>query len=227
MSFYARKGADYSPTGSGLVVTLATGTGTDQNYESAGYTGGATPISTTATLTTTWQRFTYTATLASDITEVTTRFVIVPTGTAGAADYYEITGVQLEIAGSASAYSPNTSTYQAELAACQRYYYLAASGGVNFTVCPAHSYTNTQMNATVTFPVTMRVAPTCISSSGTDYFSFNRASGDDYLNSVTILYPSTVATNIYNNTNVSGTAGQAGTLYTYNASATIAFNAEL
>jgi hypothetical protein len=163
MSFYARKGADYSPTGSGLVVTLATGTGTDQNYESAGYTGGATPISTTATLTTTWQRFTYTATLASDITEVTTRFVIVPTGTAGAADYFEITGVQLEIAGAASAYSPNTPTYAGELAACQRYYYRASAGNqayARFGIARSSSTTNLEF--CLVLPTTMRVNPTAV-----------------------------------------------------------------
>ena len=163
LSFYARKGANYSPTASGLVVTLATGTGTDQNYESAGYTGGATPISQTATLTTTWQRFSYSATLASTTTEVTTRFVTVPTGTAGAADYYEITGVQLEIGSTATAYHPNQTTYEAELAACQRYYW-RSTAGANYSVFGGNcsAWSTTDLLGGFNLPVTMRTNPTSV-----------------------------------------------------------------
>jgi hypothetical protein len=160
LSFYARKGANYSPTGSGLVVTLATGTGTDQNYESAGYTGGATPISQTATLTTTWQRFSYSATLAATTTEVTTRFVTVPTGTAGAADYYEITGVQLEIGSSASAYSPNAATYQAELAACQRYFanVVPSTADYGTVIAMFQAVSGSAAKGGIRFPVPMRTS---------------------------------------------------------------------
>ena len=122
-SFYARKGANFSSTSNLLTANVTSGTGTDQNAFVGGFTGAAGVISEGATLTTTWQRFTYTATVGTTATQLAVQFLYTPTGTAGAADFYEVTGVQLEIAGSASAYSPNTSTYQAELAACQRYYY--------------------------------------------------------------------------------------------------------
>lgn len=121
LSFYARAGANYSPASSALQVYLATGTGTDQSAI-AGFTGNTYVINTTATLTTTWQRFTYSAAVGSDRTQIAPYFVCTPVGTAGANDYYEVTGVQVEIAANASAYSPNTSTYALELAACQRYY---------------------------------------------------------------------------------------------------------
>lgn len=120
-SFYARAGANYSAASSALAVSVLTGTGTDQNFATGSYTGAATPISGTATLTTTWQRFQYTATLATTATEIGFQFAFTPVGTAGANDYFEVTGVQLELGSTASTYYPNGATYQAELAACQRY----------------------------------------------------------------------------------------------------------
>ena len=95
MSFYARAGANYSAASSALKVFLQTGTGTDQNWISP--TGAAYPINTTATLTTTWQRFTFTATIASTATQLFPYFVETPVGTAGTNDYFEITGVQIDI----------------------------------------------------------------------------------------------------------------------------------
>lgn len=215
LSFYAK-------------ASTATTMGAGGNWvDGSSRANAVTIIDSSVSLTTSWQRFTIPINFDGSSPAGTSKAVemgfYIPSGGATV----NITGVQLEIGSVPTAFTRAGGTIQAELAACQRYYYQAASGGVNLTVCPAHSYTSTQMNATVTFPVTMRVAPTCIASSGTNYYSFNRAGGDDYLNSLSLLYPSTVATNIYNNTDVSGTAGQAGTLYTYNASATIAFNAEL
>jgi len=121
LSFYARAGANYSSASNALLANVITGTGTDQNVIS-GLTGGVNAISQTATLTTTWQRFTYSATLAATATQVAVRFDRTPVGTAGANDYYEITGVQLEVANTASPFAPNGATFAAELSACYRYY---------------------------------------------------------------------------------------------------------
>lgn len=123
-SFYARRGANYSSTGNQLQVVLFTGTGTDQNRLSTAYTGEAKPVDTNATLTTTWQRFQYSANIGSTVTEITPYFASNPTGTAGANDYYEVTGVQLEVGvgGKATPYCSAGFNAQAELAMCQRYF---------------------------------------------------------------------------------------------------------
>jgi hypothetical protein len=123
-SFYARAGANYSSASNALTVKVDTGTGTDQSIINT-WSGAASAIggNQTATLTTSWQRFTYTGTASATGTQIGFYFSYTPVGTAGANDYFEVTGVQLEAASAVSAYSPNTSTYQAELAACQRYFY--------------------------------------------------------------------------------------------------------
>lgn len=120
LSFYARAGANYSATASGLAVQLKSGTGTDEN--SLSYTGSVNVINQTATLTTSWQRFTYSGTVDVTAKELSPVFVFIPTGTAGAADYFEITGVQLETGSIATPFARNGGTYHGELSACQRYY---------------------------------------------------------------------------------------------------------
>jgi hypothetical protein len=127
LSFYARAGANYSPTSSLMGVKLVTGTGTDGNFLVATLTGQATPIDTTVTLTTSWQRFTLYGTIASTANQVQPAFYFTPTGTAGAADYFEITGVQLE-----QNYQPTPfeqRPYGVELQLCQRYYQRMVPGG--------------------------------------------------------------------------------------------------
>jgi hypothetical protein len=155
LSFYARAGANYSATSNGLGVYLNSGTGTDQNVYS-GFSGAALPISSGATLTTTWQRFTYTATVASTATQLAIYFTYQPVGTAGANDYFDITGVQLELGSVATAFSRNGATIQGELAACQRYFQVI-SGDAEVM---GSYYTTTNAVLSYKCPVEMRVAPT-------------------------------------------------------------------
>jgi hypothetical protein len=121
LSYYARAGANFSAASSAMNVSLYTGTGTDQNAF-AGYTGSAQPINTTSTLTTTWQRFQHTIILGSTVTEFMPYFGFSPVGTAGANDYFEVTGVQVEVGSVATQFSRAGATIQGELAACQRYF---------------------------------------------------------------------------------------------------------
>lgn len=171
LSFYARKGANYSPTSSALGVFLVSGTGTDQNKLSAGYTGNADIVNTTATLTSTWQRFSYSGTVAATATEITPFFGFNPTGTAGAADYYEITGVQLEIAASASAYSPNTSTQQAELAACQRYFanVVPSTADYGTVISMFQAASSSTAKGGIRFPVPMRTSASMILANANNF----------------------------------------------------------
>jgi hypothetical protein len=163
-SFYARAGANYSAASNGLTVLVITGTGTDQNWSA--FTGAAYPVNGTATLTTTWQRFTFSGTIATTATQIAPLFVYYPTGTAGANDYYEVTGVQLEVGSVATPYAPNGATYQAELAACQRYYWRFNMAGVStFGVGSSTSVNGGRV--TIPFPVVMRTSPTALEQSGT------------------------------------------------------------
>jgi hypothetical protein len=159
-SFYARAGANYSATSSLLNAQVTTGTGTDQNVYTVGYTGGVTLISQNATLTTTWQRFAYTGTVASNVTEIGLTFVGQTTGTAGANDWYEITGIQIDVgtytASSAPTFRRTGGTIQGELAACQRYFQLITGFGDTAGVW----YTTSAASLSYKCPVLMRTTPT-------------------------------------------------------------------
>jgi hypothetical protein len=113
-------------------------------------------------LTTTWQRFSQTVALASTVTEITPMLFADWVGTAGAADYFEFTGFQIEIAASATAYSPCTSTQALELAACQRYYYRQGGAVAYQPLGWSMAASSTAGYYFVDPPVQMRVAPTAI-----------------------------------------------------------------
>ena len=229
MSFYARAGANYSSASSALTATLYTGTGTDQQTSYA-YTGSATPINATATLTTTWQRFSYTGTIASTATEMGPTFIYTPVGTAGANDYFEITGVQIEVGSVATQFKTFSATLQGELAACQRYYYRATSGNTYRSFASAFSNATTNMLGLVPFPVTMRTAPTALEQSGTasDYGIQQGATGIT-CSAVPALSNATTYNSLVQYTVASGlTIGQAGLLRNENnATAYLAWSAEL
>ena len=135
-SFYARAGANYSPASSALTARFTTGTGTDQNILN-GFTG-ATDTNTVVTLTTTWQRFATSISCSGSTTQIGLQFYNTPVGTAGTNDYFEVTGIQVEVGSVATPFSRAGGTLSGELAACQRYYettdYLLVSSSNSYAV---------------------------------------------------------------------------------------------
>ncbi len=96
VSFLARKGANYSAASNFLVSSIQTGTGTDQAQRTAAYTGSVI-TSQNNTLTAAFQLFQQVLAIPAGATQIGLTFDFTPVGTAGAADYYEIDDVQIEL----------------------------------------------------------------------------------------------------------------------------------
>jgi hypothetical protein len=178
ISFYGRAGANYSSASSALPFRLRTGTGTDQNPITVGYTGGANPVTSTATLTTTWQRFSATGTLAATATEMSFIFEETPVGTAGADDYYEVTGMQIDIGSVALPFRTYAATIQGELAAARRYYVrFGAQDGLTTSAFNEYAYGNTtsttNLRVGINLQQKMRVAPTAVEYANLTTFELN------------------------------------------------------
>jgi hypothetical protein len=230
LSFYARAGANYSSTSNGLTLGLNTGTGTDQNVQN-GYTGQSTPIAVTATLTTTWQRFSYTNTLSSSLTELGVFFGYNPTGTAGANDYFDITGVQVEVGSVATPFTTASGTLQGELALAQRYFQKSYSQNVSVPTNSNSSYyanpagaaiANGSVFASVLLLATMRTAPTVTIYSYTSSTTgaVSSGSGTDLTAGSGTIYASTDAHfSVYNNSGAPITGANGMFIFHYAASA--------
>ena len=161
-SFYARAGANYSSASNALTASVFTGTGTDQNLFTTGYTGSATIINAPATLTTTWQRFSFTGTVNATATEMAVQVSYTPTGTAGANDWFEVTGVQLDVGSVALPFRTNAGTLQGELGAAQRYYYRQGGDAIFSRFGQGYATSTVNVSVTLNQPTTMRVAPTAV-----------------------------------------------------------------
>jgi hypothetical protein len=164
ISFWAKAAAAKT-----LTLVLA------QNFGS----GGSAQVSTTAgtaSVTTSWQRFTLTVALPSISgktvgTGSSLGFVFrAPLNTTFT---FDIWGVQLEQGSTATAFQTATGTIQGELAACQRYYFrhTAAAPTVRLGIY-AISGTTTQANGYIQFPVPMRVAPTSMDTNTLKYSNY-------------------------------------------------------
>ena len=137
----------------------------------------------------------------------------------------QITGVQLEKGSNATSF--DYLPYGTELALCQRYYYGYVSGGGKL-VGRGGYYSGTQVEAAIFFPVTMRTMPTLVATSGSNFYVAYRNGGGDDLNSLTLSSEGSAASvSVFNNSEASGTGGDAAQIATNNSSASVAFSAEL
>lgn len=168
LSFYATAGATYS--GGAATVSVFTGTAADQGtaaLNTATWTGLVSPINSTFTPTTTRTRYTFTGTIGATVQEIAFSISWSGSGTAGATDYIDITGVQLEVGTVATPFERRL--YGQELALCQRYYeksYDAATapGSASSNGYSSINNTNTSTSLYVfntdRFVVLKRAAPT-------------------------------------------------------------------
>tara|TARA_R110002020_G_scaffold165804_5_gene353505 strand:+ start:23639 stop:26374 length:2736 start_codon:yes stop_codon:yes gene_type:complete len=134
ISFYARAGANFSPTSGNITIGLYTGTGTDQSLM-GGLTGSALAINATQALTTDWVRYEFTSgsVIATSTNQLVVQFTNTPVGTAGANDWWEITGVQVEKGESATdfVHEPFADT----LFKCKRFY----QKSFDYETAPSHT----------------------------------------------------------------------------------------
>lgn len=166
-SFWARRGPDYSPTSSLMVVSLVSGTGTDQYWLS--FTNGVALLDTTVSLTASWQRFTFTVTPAANASQFYIKFEMNPTGTAQTNDYFEVTGVQLESGSQATPFEQRQ--VGTELSLCQRYYFRFENFGLYTQFFNGSATSTSNVRVQVQFPVRMRIAPsTTLDTSATNTF---------------------------------------------------------
>jgi hypothetical protein len=180
LSFYARAGSNFSSASSVLSAVLRTGTAADQGLTAliSGWTGVANQT-VNVTLTTSWQLFTATYTVGSSVQEISPYFAFTPVGTAGANDYFDLTGVQLELGSVATPFERRQ--YGTELMLCQRYFTSTTPVGTAAITATGGFWTmieTSEINrvlAPFMFPVAMRASPTM-----TAFSPNNAATGNWY-----------------------------------------------
>ena len=203
-------------------------TPTFRQFFGSGGSGNVNTAGATFAVTTSWQRFSVTFSIPSISGK------IIGTGNYGfmyisfvpsTSQTFDSWGWQLEAGSLATPFQTATGTIQGELAACQRYYYLAVSGTTQ-AIGLTSQYSTTLAIGLVNFPVTMRTAPTLALVTGTSYYQLVQNSAINNYNSFTAQQASNNATRI--DITTSGlTAGHSGYFITANASATVAFSSEL
>ena len=142
---------------------------------------------------------------------------------------WEITGVQFETGSEATPFEHRS--IGDELLRCQRYYYehISADSGTKY-IGMGDMYTSTQLDLEVNLPVPMRTAPTLVATSGTNYYrGYGRGTGGGYVSgdwSLWLVSSSNTTVSHYA-TSGSMTQGIAMRVITNDASAAIAYDAEL
>ena len=142
----------------------------------------------------------------------------------------EITGVQLEVSDHATSFEHRS--FGQELALCQRYFYMHASGAEasannRAPIATGAMYNSGNWNGVVNFPVNMRTSPSLYKVQGTGYFIIYGDGGSDEANSAFLdsASPQAGTVNLY-----SGLAQTSGTSHwglTNNSATRLGFQAEL
>ena len=127
-------------------------------------------------------------------------------------DYMEMTGLQVDIGDVAQPFKHES--FADNLARCQRYFYAPVHKGTSSSYFGTGFYYNSSlMLGFLHHKVEMRANPTLTSSTGTGDFALLRSGATDSLDDFALNSTNTLGTSIINNSDASGTAGDAGGMY--------------
>ena len=139
-------------------------------------------------------------------------------------NYWQITGVQLEVGSQATPFEHRS--FGEELSLCQRYYFQkinATSQPVGIGVYKTAS----QIRLNIEFPTMMRTAPSVITTDATNHFRAENQTDDFIDGNWGTLQMSTSSGLIFSGGNVSGTQNSATAVHSNSNDARLAFNSEL
>ena len=138
-----------------------------------------------------------------------------------------ITGVQLEVGDQATEFEHVSQ--DVELRRAQRYFYKHTDplSSDNEPICIGAYYSSSQVNGVIHFPVTMRASPSLICTDASTHFRIYRNGTGETTDNWSAGNITRNAAEIYNNSDVSGTAGHGCTIATDDAAASISFSAEI
>lgn len=172
VSFSALQGANFSAAGPSLTWTVATGTGTNQSatlFATQAWTGYAAKTGTiTLGTPAAWARYSaVTTAVPAGTTQIGVSLCYTPVGTAGANDWVEFAGVQLEVAPTGNASSFERIPTAEVLLNSQRFFQAFAEPA-NQTTLSRGAETFGQQQCTTFLPTitAMRIAPTITVASG-------------------------------------------------------------
>jgi len=174
LSFYVKCGASFLASSPTFNVQLVSGTGTNQsaaNLVAGAWTGQSNVISTALAPTTTTTRYQFTGTVPAGCTQLGILVSYAPSGTAGANEWLQFMGFQLEVGPAATVFEHRD--IEVELALAQRYFFQISEPAASVVVGAGMVTTTNNEIIFIPLPVQMRAAPTVSVAAGS--FKFNIA----------------------------------------------------
>ncbi len=182
ISVWARCGADFSAASNGAAIQFKAGTGIDEGSllaEENAWTGFSfiIPSPPGMYVTTSWTRYNVQAIIPSTVNELALQINWIPKDStpAGANDWLELAGVQVEINPYVTAFEVRPA--ELELALCQAYYEVGGGGSVYENYCTGQCTAATAARGFIPFKVPKRVAPAITLNGAASLWAADNATG--------------------------------------------------